>query len=206
MPFQSFLYQYIKHAYIPKFTITSHVIQFLSTITQTSSLGLNTISSPMAYTHSYIPYNCDIMLTHQAYTLTYLFPLSSSHSIQQFHTHNTWTFLVQFTQKYSRTIHVTIHVTISITIHVTIHITIHVTIQFNNFIHTIHERFWSNSHKNIHVLFTLLFMSLFTSLFTSPVKPSGYCSRPLKIVIFSLGSKLLRPISMAISSLIHTKT
>ena len=71
MPFQSFLYQYIKYAYIPKFTITPHVIQFLSTITQTNSLGLNTISSPMAYTHNYIPYNCDIMLTHQAYALTY---------------------------------------------------------------------------------------------------------------------------------------
>ena len=62
MPFQAFLYQYIKYAYIPKFTITPHVIQFLSTITQTSSLGLNTISSPMAYTHNYIPYNCDIMI------------------------------------------------------------------------------------------------------------------------------------------------
>ena len=31
------------------------------------------ISSPMAYTHNYIPYNCDIMLTHQAYALTYYF-------------------------------------------------------------------------------------------------------------------------------------
>ena len=36
----------------------------------------------MAYTHNYIPYNCNIMLTHQAYALTYLFPLNSSHSFQ----------------------------------------------------------------------------------------------------------------------------
>ena len=77
----------------------------ISTITQISSLEQFIISSPMAYTHNYIPYNCDIMLTHQVYALTYLFPLNSSHSIQQFHTH-TWTFLVQFTQKYSRTIHI----------------------------------------------------------------------------------------------------
>ena len=73
----------------------------ISTITQICSLEQFTISSPMAYTHNYIPYNCDIMFTHQAYALTYLFPLNSSHSIQQFHTHNTWAFFVQFTQKYS---------------------------------------------------------------------------------------------------------
>ena len=54
----------------------------LSTITQISSLEQITISSPMAYTHNYIPYNCDIMLTPQAYALTYLFPLNSSHSFQ----------------------------------------------------------------------------------------------------------------------------
>ena len=36
----------------------------------------------MAYTHNYISYNCDIMLTPQAYALTYLFPLNSSYSFQ----------------------------------------------------------------------------------------------------------------------------
>ena len=74
--------QYIKYAYIIKFTITPHVIQCLSTITQISSLELSTIPFPMAYTHNYIPYNCDIMLTYQAYTLTYYFPHNSNHSLQ----------------------------------------------------------------------------------------------------------------------------
>ena len=55
----------------------------ISTITQISSLDQFTISSTMTYTHNYISYNCDIMLTPQAYALTYLFPLNSSHS---FHT------------------------------------------------------------------------------------------------------------------------
>ena len=54
----------------------------ISSITQFCSLEQFTISSPMAYTHNYIPYNCDIMLTPQAYALTYLFPLNSSHSFQ----------------------------------------------------------------------------------------------------------------------------
>ena len=40
----------------------------ISTITQISSLEQITISSLMAYTHNYIPYNCDIMLTPQALT------------------------------------------------------------------------------------------------------------------------------------------
>ena len=35
----------------------------ISTITQISSFERITISSPMAYTHNYISYNCDIMLT-----------------------------------------------------------------------------------------------------------------------------------------------
>ena len=56
---------------ILKFALKPHVIQCLSTITQTSSLEQITILSPMSYTQNYIPYNCDIMLTHQAYTLTY---------------------------------------------------------------------------------------------------------------------------------------
>ena len=30
----------------------------------------------MAYTHNYIPYNCDIILTHQAYALTYQFHIT----------------------------------------------------------------------------------------------------------------------------------
>ena len=50
-----------------------------TTITQISSLEQITISSPMAYTQNYIPYNCDIMLTPQTYTLTYLFLINSSH-------------------------------------------------------------------------------------------------------------------------------
>ena len=102
MSFQSFLYKYITYAYILKFTFTPHVIQqYGSTNTQISSLEQIiisspmaythnyipyneqiTIASPMAYTHNYIPYNCNIMLTHQAYALTYLFPLNSSHSFQ----------------------------------------------------------------------------------------------------------------------------
>ena len=83
MPFQSFLYKYITYAYILKFTFTPHVIQqYRSTNTQISSLEQITISSPMAYTHNYVPYNCDIMLTHQVYALTCLFPLNSSHSFQ----------------------------------------------------------------------------------------------------------------------------
>ena len=103
--FQSFLYQYIKYAYNLKFTITPHVIQSGSNITQNSSLEqFNsdqtsptlahlsnsqshlqwpthtiifhiieqiTISSPMAYTHNYIPYNCDLMLIHKVHALTY---------------------------------------------------------------------------------------------------------------------------------------
>ena len=40
----------------------------ISTITQISSFERIIISSPMAYTHNYIPYNCDIMLTPQALT------------------------------------------------------------------------------------------------------------------------------------------
>ena len=36
----------------------------------------------MAYTHSYIPYNCDILLIHKVHALTYSFPHKSSHSLQ----------------------------------------------------------------------------------------------------------------------------
>ena len=91
-----FIQIYIKYAYILKFTFTPHVIQSGSNNTQISSLEQITISSPMAYTHNYIPYKQfhlqwpihtiifhiieQIMLTHQAYALTYLFPLNSSHS------------------------------------------------------------------------------------------------------------------------------
>ena len=78
-----FLYKYITYAYILNFTFTSYVIQqYGSTNTQISPLEQIIISSPMAYTHNYIPYNCNIMLTHQAYALIYLFPLNSSHSFQ----------------------------------------------------------------------------------------------------------------------------
>ena len=48
---------YIKYAYILKFTFTPHVIQSGLNNTQISSLEQITISSPMAYTHNYIPYN-----------------------------------------------------------------------------------------------------------------------------------------------------
>ena len=51
----------------------------ISTITQISSLEQITILSPMAHTHNYISYNCDIMLTPQTHALTYLFPINSSH-------------------------------------------------------------------------------------------------------------------------------
>ena len=73
----------------------------ISTITQISSLKLNIIPFPNVYTHNYIPYNCDIKLTHQAYTLTYYFHTTQVIHFKQFQAHNTWTFLVQFTQKYS---------------------------------------------------------------------------------------------------------
>ena len=41
----------------------------ISTITQISSFEQITISSPMTYTHNYISYNCDIMLTHSCINL-----------------------------------------------------------------------------------------------------------------------------------------
>ena len=47
------------HLQWPTQTIIFHIIEQI------------TISSPKAYTHDYIPYNCDIMLTHRAYALTY---------------------------------------------------------------------------------------------------------------------------------------
>ena len=70
------------------------------------------ISSPMAYTHNYILYNCDIMLTHQAYALTYLFPLNSSHSFYQFQAHQTWTFLVQFKPTHSPNVVLSINLSV----------------------------------------------------------------------------------------------
>ena len=45
--------------------------QYWSTITQINSLELITNSSPMTYTHNYIPYNCDLMLIHKVHALTY---------------------------------------------------------------------------------------------------------------------------------------
>ena len=70
----------------------------ISTITQISSLELNTISSPMAHTHSYISYNCDIILIQEIHAITYPFPHKSSNSFHQFQAPNTWMFLVHFTQ------------------------------------------------------------------------------------------------------------
>ena len=58
------------------------IYNFWSTITQINSLELITNSSPMAYTHNYIPYNCDILLIHKVHALTYSFPHKSSHSLQ----------------------------------------------------------------------------------------------------------------------------
>ena len=52
-----FIPMYIKYAYILKFTFTPHVIQSGSNNTQIRSLEQITISSPLAYTHNYIPYN-----------------------------------------------------------------------------------------------------------------------------------------------------
>ena len=82
MPFQYNIYKYINLCIYYQFCNHTTCNSNLSTITQISSLEQITISSPMAYTHNYIPYNCDIMLTPQAYALTYLFPLNSSHSFQ----------------------------------------------------------------------------------------------------------------------------
>ena len=61
----------------------------ISTITQISSLELNTISSPMAHTHNYIPYNCDIILIQEVPALTYPFPQKSIHSFHQIQAPNT---------------------------------------------------------------------------------------------------------------------
>ena len=58
---------YIKCIYSQFYNYTTGN-SIISTITQISSLEQITISSPMAYTHNYIPYNCDIMLTPQALT------------------------------------------------------------------------------------------------------------------------------------------
>ena len=58
---------YIKCIYSQFYNYTTSN-SIISTITQISSLEQITISYPMAYTHNYIPYNCDIMLTPQALT------------------------------------------------------------------------------------------------------------------------------------------
>ena len=58
---------YIKCIYFQFYNYTTGN-SIISTITQISSLEQITISSPMAYTHNYIPYNCNIMLTPQALT------------------------------------------------------------------------------------------------------------------------------------------
>ena len=58
---------YIKCIYSQFYNYTTGN-SIISTITQISSLEQITISSPMAYTHNYIPYNCDIMLIPQALT------------------------------------------------------------------------------------------------------------------------------------------
>ena len=62
------LYQYIICIYSQFFYNHTTCNSTISTITQISSFEQITISSPMAYTHNYIPYNCDIMLTPQALT------------------------------------------------------------------------------------------------------------------------------------------
>ena len=77
--------QIYHHAYIYIIYNYTTCNSTISTITQISSLELNTISSPMAYTHNYIPYNCDIILLQEVHALTYPFPHKSSHSFHQFH-------------------------------------------------------------------------------------------------------------------------
>ena len=67
MPFQSFSTNISICIYSQIYNYTT-CNSTISIVTQISSLELNTISSPMAYTHHYIPYNCDIILTHQALT------------------------------------------------------------------------------------------------------------------------------------------
>ena len=52
---------YIKCIYSQFYNYTTGN-SIIITITQISSLEQITTSSPMAYTHNYIPYNCDIML------------------------------------------------------------------------------------------------------------------------------------------------
>ena len=86
------------HAYIYIIYNYTTCNSIISTITQISSLELNTISSPMAHTHNYIPYNYDIILVQEVHALTYPFPHKSSHSFHQFQAPNTWTFLYHFTQ------------------------------------------------------------------------------------------------------------
>ena len=86
------------HAYIYIIYNYTTCNSTISTIIQISSLELNTFSSPMAYTHNYIPYNCDIILIQEVHALTYPFPHKSSHSFHQFQALNTWMFLVHFTQ------------------------------------------------------------------------------------------------------------
>ena len=68
----------------PIYQICNHTTcnSILINNSQISSLELITIPFPMAYTHSYIPYNCDIMLIHKVHALTYSFPHKSSHSLQ----------------------------------------------------------------------------------------------------------------------------
>ena len=88
---------YIKCIYSQFYNYTTGN-SIISIITQISSLEQITISSPMTYTHNYIPYNCDILLIHEVHALTYPFPHKSSHSFHQFQAPNTWTFFVHFTQ------------------------------------------------------------------------------------------------------------
>ena len=90
--------QIYHHAYIYIIYDCTTCNSTISIITQISSLELNTISSPMAHTYNYIPYNCDIILIQEIHSLTYPFPHKSSHSFHQFQAPNTWTFLVHFTQ------------------------------------------------------------------------------------------------------------
>ena len=63
MQIQCNLHQYINYAYILKFALTPHVIQFWSTITQISLLEPITIPFPM-HTHNYVLYNYGFLLTH----------------------------------------------------------------------------------------------------------------------------------------------
>ena len=53
------------------YVISHNLHQYTNFGQPSPSLELITNSSPMTYTHNYIPYNCDLMLIHKVHALTY---------------------------------------------------------------------------------------------------------------------------------------